>query len=112
MVRLDKGIASKTITEYAAIALAMAQSSDFSGLRFREVAQTGDRGDYWVEDSQTGMLVGICECSGTVAEKKLKPRYKEKRRQVRKNATIRMAWVSVSSMEAGRMGLGYYCRVR
>jgi len=100
-------IASKTLTEHAACAVAGAILPSV-GLQFDEVTVNGDRADYWLADA-AGVRAGAMEISGLVTSR-LKTRYKKKRAQILKNKGANPALVSVTSF--GKPLLGYACRVR
>jgi len=107
VVQFGKSFNEKTVTEYAAIAVAGAQIATVLGLRFREVTLVGERGDYWLETADGGSA-GMCEISGTVT-KSLQGVFKEKRKQILKNRLVSRCYVSVTNFARNE---GAFSRVR
>ena len=97
----------KTITEYAAIAVAAALLSNELSLTISEVGLCGDSGDYWLEDGQQNPA-GLIEVGGKQSGR-TGSQYQNKRRQVLKNRVTHRAFVSVTQF--GKSD-GYFCRVR
>lgn len=104
---VTKYLPEKILTELAGVTMAAVPLARVLGIRIKEVAMSGERGDYWLETT-SGAPAGLIEVSGTLS-KSLKTRYQHKRSQVLKNSTAGDCYVSVTHFVKRE---GYFCRVR
>lgn len=74
-------VQERAVTEWAACGVACAILAAYTRLRLREVALSGDRFDYWVDEG--GQEFGL-EVSGTVTDE-VEARHRVKVRQLRDN---------------------------
>jgi hypothetical protein len=104
---LPLGVGIKTITEWAACALASIVVSHYMGLRMRAVATEGDRFDYWcrIQNMDFGL-----EVSGTqvLDEAELTTRQRQKVRQLLSNPYGINGFVIVTSFATNIVRFSYH----
>lgn len=105
--KLASSIGYSSVTESAALCVALATIVATSDLRVREVTLRGDSGDYWLVDTK-GKARGICEMSGTTT-KTAASIYRAKRKQVLSNKSAPECYTSVTRFSPH---VSYFCRVR
>jgi hypothetical protein len=74
-------VQANTVTEWAAVGVALAVVAHYTGFRVRHVATPGNSFDYWLTDGR--WQYGL-EVSGTMTEE-LEARHRDKVRQLRAN---------------------------
>ncbi|MBX3159204.1 MAG: hypothetical protein KF773_24765 [Deltaproteobacteria bacterium] len=107
--RVRHSTPDKTVTEEAALVVALAQVAEEHDLAFDEVTLAGEHGDYWLK-TRDGQPAGLLEVSGTNdSQRSVEALFAEKRTQVLSNRSPRRCYVSVTAFPGAE---GVCCCVR